>query len=178
MPISKIEIKEYQCFKCGYKWTNRVNGKNGPIPKRCAACKKETWNRKSLTREGVGIRKRIRNLKDVYRSVNSYCNDTYLCPDYWDSELAESFLDLDPPPSLEELRHALYPRGLVMDLRHHPYSGTRWYPDPQESGRLKCDRPPYRNYLRLVQQDAHRRQRAMRQIIKERKRQISSRTID
>lgn len=44
MPINKIQVSEYQCIHCGYKWINRVNGKDGPIPKKCAKCKRMNWN--------------------------------------------------------------------------------------------------------------------------------------
>jgi hypothetical protein len=33
MPISNIQVNEYHCTKCGYKWINGVNGRDGPIPK-------------------------------------------------------------------------------------------------------------------------------------------------
>jgi len=32
MPIL-IQVNEYECINCGYKWINRVNGKDGPVPK-------------------------------------------------------------------------------------------------------------------------------------------------
>jgi hypothetical protein len=44
MTIYVIRIKEYGCDKCGYKWINRINGKDGPIPERCAKCKRVNWN--------------------------------------------------------------------------------------------------------------------------------------
>jgi hypothetical protein len=44
MTIYVIRIKEYECDKCGYKWINRINGKDRPIPERCAKCKRVNWN--------------------------------------------------------------------------------------------------------------------------------------
>jgi predicted Zn-ribbon and HTH transcriptional regulator len=44
MTIYVIRIKEYECAKCGYKWIDRINGKDGPIPERCAKCKRVNWN--------------------------------------------------------------------------------------------------------------------------------------
>lgn len=43
MPTQKIEVLEYECTKCSYRWINRVNGKDGPKPKRCAKCKRSGW---------------------------------------------------------------------------------------------------------------------------------------
>jgi hypothetical protein len=43
MPIHDIKVKEYECAWCGYKWINRVNGKDGPIPDKCAKCKRGKW---------------------------------------------------------------------------------------------------------------------------------------
>jgi hypothetical protein len=45
MPIARVEINEYECALCGYKWVNRVNGKDGSIPKRCAKCKHQHWEK-------------------------------------------------------------------------------------------------------------------------------------
>src|SRR5262249_16550974 len=45
MPINRVEVDEYECVLCGYKWINRVNGKDGPIPKRCAKCKHQHWEK-------------------------------------------------------------------------------------------------------------------------------------
>ena len=28
MTISRIQVNEYHCVKCGYKWINRFNGKD------------------------------------------------------------------------------------------------------------------------------------------------------
>jgi hypothetical protein len=35
MGVTRIEVDEYTCGLCDYKWLNRVNGKDGLIPKRC-----------------------------------------------------------------------------------------------------------------------------------------------
>src|SRR5215831_18613035 len=40
MPCRKIEVTEYQCAKCSYKWINWIKGKEGPKPKRCSNCKR------------------------------------------------------------------------------------------------------------------------------------------
>ena len=33
MPIHRVEVSEYECFHCGYKWVNRINGKDGNTPR-------------------------------------------------------------------------------------------------------------------------------------------------
>src|ERR687888_2523409 len=45
MGIARVEVNEYTCELCGYKWINRVNGKEGPVPKRCAKCKHRHWEK-------------------------------------------------------------------------------------------------------------------------------------
>lgn len=39
MSTQKIQVSEYTCGRCGYRWINRNNGKDELIPKRCAKCK-------------------------------------------------------------------------------------------------------------------------------------------
>ena len=51
MPIHTIQVSEYECVHCGYKWINRVNGQDRPMPKNCAKCKRFHWNGKG---EGLG----------------------------------------------------------------------------------------------------------------------------
>jgi hypothetical protein len=45
MGITRIEVNEYTCELCGYKWVNRINGEDRPIPKRCAKCKHQHWEK-------------------------------------------------------------------------------------------------------------------------------------
>jgi Zn ribbon nucleic-acid-binding protein len=33
MPIERIQVLEYECVRCGYKWVNRVNGHDGQSQK-------------------------------------------------------------------------------------------------------------------------------------------------
>ena len=35
-------------IKYEYKWINRVNGKDGPVPKRCAKYKRLNWDRDEI----------------------------------------------------------------------------------------------------------------------------------
>ena len=42
--ITRITINEYKCERCDYKWVNRRNGKDRPIPRKCAKCKRDNWD--------------------------------------------------------------------------------------------------------------------------------------
>jgi hypothetical protein len=148
LPISRIEVNEYVCLLCGYRWINRVNGKNGPIPERCAKCKRYGWNgeRKSdiITPEESGLRRRIKNLPRVYHAYHlrrSY--DTYskgrkkpTMEDCFDIELTAKFLTLDPRPTIEELKHVLYTPGLQIRLNSQTYvdKGDGSYNPKKQSG--------------------------------------------
>jgi hypothetical protein len=72
MPIHEIQIKEYECAKCGYKWVNRINGKDGPIPDMCAKCKRVNWNNLSedITPKENGLRRRINGFRELYEGDN------------------------------------------------------------------------------------------------------------
>jgi len=113
MPVSKIEVNGYGCIRCGYKWINRVNGKDGPIPKRCANCKTSNWNRDEITPKEIGLRRRVRVLKTVYE-----CQSLAVLWDkiHWQEGLTEKFLNLDPSPALEELERVLYAPEVVLRL--------------------------------------------------------------
>jgi hypothetical protein len=69
MTISRIQINEYQCVLCKYKWINRINGKDGQIPDRCAKCKARNWNEGKMTPEENGLRRRLRGMKKLYEHV-------------------------------------------------------------------------------------------------------------
>src|SRR5215212_784806 len=58
MGIARIEVNEYTCELCDYKWVNRINDKDGPIPKRCAKCKHQHWEKG-----------RVRALEQSYRDA-------------------------------------------------------------------------------------------------------------
>ncbi len=39
-----IEVTEYNCERCGYKWIARHNGQNKGEPNFCPKCKTRYWN--------------------------------------------------------------------------------------------------------------------------------------
>jgi hypothetical protein len=165
MTISRIEVNEYQCIKCGYKWINRVNGKDRPIPERCAKCKKYNWESKKggITPEENGLRRRIRGMKQLHKYSSSYWNNPSIA-DYWNSKLADKFLNLKPRPSIAELRRVVYPPGLVIGLTsQNQYTHRGYVPDPQKPGWMKYDE---KEYLKTLKIEAQKRQDIMQQIIK------------
>ena len=167
MTISRIEVNEYHCVKCGYRWINRFNGKEGSIPKRCAKCKKRNWNgkREGITPEESGLRRRIKGMKKLYEYSSTYW-DTPSIAGFWNSGLADRFLSLNPRPSVAELRQVIYPSGLVIVLNSQNQNTWRGYvPDPQKPGGMKYDE---KEYLRTLRFEAKKRNDAMKQIINNR----------
>jgi hypothetical protein len=164
MTISRVQVNEYHCVKCGYKWVNRFNGKEGPIPKRCAKCKKRNWNdeKGGITPEENGLRRRIKGMKKLYEYSSTYWN-TPSITDYWNSGLAHRILSLNPRPSVAELRKVIYPPGLVIGLTSQNQNAWRGYvPDPQKPGGMKYDE---KEYLKTLRFEAKKRNDAMKQII-------------
>ena len=111
MPIHRIEITEYECARCGYRWVNRINGKDGPVPIRCAKCKRTSWNRNGLIKnQENGLRRRIRGYKKLYDYPSFYSGDKI----YWSTDLAEKFLSLSPRPTMAELKQVVYPSNTAL----------------------------------------------------------------
>jgi hypothetical protein len=167
MPISKIQVNEYQCIRCEYKWTNRVNGKDRPLPKRCAKCKTCSWDTNAMTPKENGLRRRIKGFKQVYENAGDYWTDPSIT-DSWSYELAEKFLNLNPPPTIAELERVVHPPGLVMEPLNSQNQYTRrgFVPDPENPDCVKYDVEEYKKNRKL---EAQKRQQIMLQIIKKRK---------
>jgi len=74
MPISKIEVDEYECLRCGYKWINRINDKDGAVPDRCAKCK--TTNNRFKPRKFMASSER-KSVKELHHAKSfgdvDYC---------------------------------------------------------------------------------------------------------
>jgi len=166
MPVSKIQVNEYHCIRCGYKWINRLNGKDGPVPTRCAKCKTSNWDRDAVSPKENGLRRRIKGYKQLYKYAGSYWNDNSIA-DCWSDELTEKFLDLNPPPTITELERVAEPPGLVLRplSSQNQYIGRGYVPDPEKPGWLKYDKEAY---IKIIKQEAQKRQQVMRQIIETR----------
>lgn len=154
-------------MKCGYKWINRINGKDRPIPVRCAKCKKRNWNREEddISPEERGLRTRIRGIGDLYENSSLRWSDP-LIRDFWDNDLADKFLRLSPRPAIGELRKVVDIPGLKIGLTSQNQNRRRGYiPDPQKPGWLKYDRE---KYIETLQWEARKRQELMQQVIEKR----------
>lgn len=179
MPIQKIEVSEYQCAYCGYKWINRVNGKDGPLPERCAKCKRAYWNEGKRPKKDFispyekGLRKRIKGLRKLYYDNLRWDREnvwTDFATNKWPEDLAEKFLNLQPRPTIEELKQVVYPKGLALAPldSQNQYRLRGYVPDPDKPGWLKYDKE---EYYRLRRQEALKRLEAMQQIIQSRSNQ-------
>jgi hypothetical protein len=166
MPVSKIQVNEYHCIKCGYKWINRVNGKDGPVPNRCAKCKTSNWDRDAISPKENGLRRRIRGFKQLYKYAGSYWSDRSIA-DCWSDELTEKFLNLNPRPTITELGRVAEPPGLVIEAltSQNQYIHRGLVPNPEKPGWLKYDKE---EYIKILKQEAQKRQQVMRRIIETR----------
>jgi hypothetical protein len=176
MPIQEIVVSEYQCSYCGYKWINRANGKDGPTPKKCARCKRPNWNTGTrISPKEVGLRRRVQNLYKVYclsvwRLTSPLPDESsFSVDDYLNRKVVTEFLNLEPRPTIQELRQVLLSRELKLKLNsRNQLRKEALIPDPDRPGWLKHDRPPYHEYLKLVKADAQKQQGIMQQIIQSR----------
>ena len=167
MTISRIDVNEYQCVLCKYKWINRINGKNGQFPNRCAKCKARNWNEGKMTPEENGLRRRLRGMKKLYEhvAVDFYYSDSSISK-WWDNELTERFLSFYPRPTIEELKQVVHLPGLVIGLTsENRYSWKGYVPAPKNSREWKYDK---KEYLRILHSEVQKRQDVMRQIIERR----------
>lgn len=150
MPIHNIGTKEYECGHCGWRWMNRRNGRDGPVPKCCANCKRTNWNdpSKAFTPEELGLRRKIKGFRNVYQYQRNVD---------WPYDISDVFLQIqNPRPTYRQLKNIVYPFG---DLK-------RWEWVPCQ------DRPGYSirnpNMEEIKKNEAAERKRLMLEIMKER----------
>jgi hypothetical protein len=164
MPMNKVEVMEYECIQCRYKWINRVNGVDGAIPKRCAKCKKLNWNRRITTPEEIGFRRRIGYLKTLYRDQTCYwgLRDNYKID--WPEGLIEKFLNLDPRPTIADLERVLHAPVIRLDSQNQ-YTRRGYVPHPSKPRVMTYDEEEYK---KLLKQGAEKQQNLMLEIINSR----------
>ena len=171
MAIQKIEVSEYTCEKCAYKWINRINGKDGSIPDRCAKCKKVNWNgEEDISPKERGLRRKVNGLKELYDRVGFKWVGILPASEYkidWSSEQTERFLGLNPRPTIQELKQVIFPSGLAIKPLNsqNQHSRRGFVPNPDE--------PQWRiydpaEYFKLRRKEAKRRQEIIQQIIESR----------
>jgi len=157
MPIQLIQVSEYECVYCGYKWINRLNGKDGPVPKNCAKCKRKYWNGDKeeynpITPRERGLRKRLYRYEGTIHPSGGMRGSTA----YWPNELCNKFLALNPRPTIKELLQALYPLG-------HDLSKAKFL-----TGDLEYDYSG-KQYAALIKIELEKRREFMKRIIEERR---------
>jgi hypothetical protein len=115
MPIHTIQVSEYECGHCGWKWVNRINGKDRHVPLKCV--KRLSWNNPSEDiinpRERV-LRVRLINLEPDETNPRYHMGRKIQSP----NDLCKKFLDLKPRPTEKELAQALWPHGYNIRLPH------------------------------------------------------------
>jgi hypothetical protein len=161
LPIHDIQTTEYECGHCGYKWINRINGKDGLIPKNCARCKRSNWNNPDdiMTYEEIGLRRKIKGFGKKYYTgyiLRYGIKDEDI---NWPYNISEVFLRIDNPrPTIAELTKIVYPFGKDFIKRN------KWIPDPYREGWFM--RNP--KIEELMGREYEKRKRYMLKIIKER----------
>jgi len=169
MAIQEIRVAEYTCEKCGWKWISRINGKDGTVPQRCARCKSRNWNRKGITPEEKGLRKRIHGFKGLYDYAGILLESRlgYDAKISWQNGLIEQFLNLSPQPTVSELRQVVYPEGLMLRPLNsqNQYDRIGYVPDPEEP---ELHTYNLQKFIELRRYEAQRRQEIMLQIINSR----------
>ncbi|MGC1133649.1 MAG: hypothetical protein WA941_12565 [Nitrososphaeraceae archaeon] len=131
MPIHNININEYKCGHCGYRWINRINAKDGPVPKCCAKCKRTNWNdpTERISPYEIGLRRKIREFFKLYDLEYDYFNKDRVMIT-WPIDLSAKFLEIKPRPTIKELKKVIYPFGY--DLRKRRFRDMT--PDPDRPG--------------------------------------------
>jgi hypothetical protein len=168
MTKEKVEVWEYTCEKCGYKWINRKYGKDEPIPERCSKCKKANWDGENISPKERGLRRRVEGLGGLYRGAGSHftCRlDKVDCAINWSDEITKKFLNLRP--TKQELKQVIYPTGLPLKpLNSQNQLRNRGFvPDPNEKNCL-IHNP--KEYVKLRRLEAQRHQEIMLQRIESR----------
>jgi hypothetical protein len=176
MPTQKIEVTEYECTWCHYRWINRVNGKDGPVPQRCAKCKRYGWNDgkyvdrnpNPITDEERGLRMRL------YKFEGSRYNDGkpfehrgivfQALRQYRPNELCQKFLSLKPRPTIKQLKYVLEPLGPEVREMLREYTKSRFYREMLEKHKPEL----HKKYEEALQLETQRRREYMQQVIQSR----------
>jgi hypothetical protein len=109
MPSHEIKVIEYECAKCGHRRINRVNGKDGPKPTRCAKCKRWDWEEGYLSLNEKRLRSRLRDREGKWHTSSAYFGD--LGRNSWceTTELYDKFVNIHPKPTIEEFETVIDP---------------------------------------------------------------------
>ena len=106
MPVNIVQVREYECIKCGYKWINRKNGQDQPVPKRCAKCKQD-WDRENISKKESRYRYKLRFTVGEYKSHP-------LRPNYWRTDAKVDEL-LKYRPTIKDMKVIIQPMSFLFD---------------------------------------------------------------
>lgn len=119
MGIMQIQVNEYRCQLCGYRWINRVNGKDGPIPKKCAKCKHQDWNKGRIDPREKHWANAVRKRFGYWH----YHNGIFAAIGNW--RVARNALRyLEQRPPIEEMKLLLKPMSYLYTYRQTTKSKT------------------------------------------------------
>ena len=119
MPIHKVLVNEYECLRCGYKWINRVNGKEGQKPRRCGKCKRWDWDEGPISDEEKRLRRKLMGLESTKVKANNMTKRQELD---WEYLLSNSEREEVVPPGRKQNKlcwfflYRIKPRPSVKEL--------------------------------------------------------------
>lgn len=164
----KVEVTEYECIKCSYKWISRINGNEGPKPKRCPKCKRWDWDEGRLSR----IEKRLR--RDLLKIEYSEIKYTTAYGDTGFSsiptDICATFLNITPRAAVEELKTVLNPICYLGPYDHSQYAFSHtgtcsdqietrcypgWIPVPEKPGLYRHDKKLEEEMVRIEKNVRH-----------------------
>jgi hypothetical protein len=167
MPIRKVEVTEYQCAKCSYRWINRINGKEGQKPRRCANCKRSDWEEGYLSSRQKQLRRDLLKIEKNQVKYPTVFGDTAFFP--IPTDICAAFLGIWPRPTEHELRVVLNPICYLGPYDHswrpnYSHRGTcsdqirccpGWIPIPNEPGRYAYDEKINENMIKKEKEVRH-----------------------
>jgi len=150
VPYRIIEVTEYECAKCSYKWINRINGKDGRKPIRCAKCKRWDWEEGFLSIIEKRLRRDLLRIESVETPHPTMFGKTgiSIAP----TDLCATFLSIYPRPTVQELETVLNPISYLGPYNHHgfrshggtcteqTYCGPGWIPISEEPGNYRYEK--------------------------------------
>ena len=120
MTIDQITINLYTCCKCLHRWTNwdRINSKDGPIPKSCPKCRNVRWNQ-FYTEEDFTLFRRPKEEHIIEKNAGIkkrfWGERTYDCIDF----IAYDWLyTMTPSPEPYEIREVMNIPISDIETRH------------------------------------------------------------
>jgi hypothetical protein len=126
---------------------------------------KSRIGREEITPIERGLRRRIKGFKELYDFAGYYWGDLSIAH-CWSSELTETFLDLNPRPTVTELAQVVYLPGAVITFNSQDQYRHRGYiPDPERPGWMIYNKE---EYIKILKHEAQKRQEIMQEIVKKR----------